>query len=153
MQEAMQYAKKEAYDTGFGKETPVGVVYVKNNKVIIGSGHGNDYHLKHGCKRKQLGIPSGQKYELCPGCDYSSHAEPKAIEKATTKGFDINGADAYLFGQWWCCEPCSSKMVAAGIKNIYLLVDSEKYFNRDLPSCKHGDWEYFYNLIKEYEQK
>jgi len=146
MQEAMKYAKEEAYDTGFGKEAPVGVVYVKDNKVIVGAGHGNDYHLRNGCKRKKLGIPSGQKYELCPGCDYASHAEPKAIAKAQKNNLDIKGSDAYLFGQWWCCKSCSDKMVKVGIKNIFLLVDSEKYFNRDLPTCKHGDWEYFYRI-------
>lgn len=148
MQEAMRYAKEESYDTGYGGNTPVGVVFVKNNKVVVGSGHGNDYHLNYGCKRKQLGIPSGQKYELCPGCDYSSHAEPKAIAKAIQYNISLDGADAYLFGQWWCCEPCSSKMVAAGIRNIYLLDDSEKYFNRDLSTFRNGDFKFFYNLIK-----
>lgn len=149
MQEAMKFAKEEAYDTGFGKSAPVGAVFVKDNQVLVGAAVGNDYHLKNGCKRKKLGIPSGEQYELCPGCDYSSHAEPKAIIKANTSRIDLKDSDVYLFGQWWCCNPCSDKMVEAGVNNIYLLNDSEKFFNRDLDTCKHGDFQFFYNLIKE----
>lgn len=149
MQEAMRFAKQESYDTGFGGKTPVGVVFVKDKRVLIGAGHGNDYHLKHGCKRKELNIPSGEKYELCPGCDYSSHAEPKAIDKAVKKNIELSGSDAYLFGQWWCCKPCSDRMIKAGVRNIYLLKDSEKYFNRDLTSNKHGDFLFFKKLINE----
>lgn len=148
----MKVAKEEAFDTGYGAKAPVGVVFVKKGKVIVGAAVGNDYHLKHGCERQRLGIPSGLKYELCPGCDYSSHSEPKAVLKAKVTNLDIKGADAYLFGQWWCCEPCSNKMVDAGIREIYLLKDSEKYFNRDLPECKHGNFAFFYELIEQYEK-
>lgn len=152
MQEAMKIAKTDAYETGYGRKAPVGVVFVKNDKVLVRAAVGNDFHLKHGCNRQKLGIPSGEKYELCPGCDYSSHAEPKAIEIAKDKEINIHGADAYLFGQWWCCEPCSNKMMKAGINDIYLLEDSEKYFNRDLPTCKHGDFKFFYDLIESSTQ-
>lgn len=148
MQVAMEIAKTDAYDTGFGSKAPVGAAFVKNNKVLVKAAVGNDYHLNHGCKRQKLGIPSGEKYELCPGCDYSSHAEPKAIEIAKENDINLKDSDVYLFGQWWCCRPCSEKMMSVGIRNIYLLENSEKYFNRDLDTCKHGDFEFFYDLIK-----
>lgn len=152
MQEAMQIAKTDAYDTNYEPKSPVGAVFVRNEQVLTKAADGSDYHQLHGCERVKLGIPSGQDYHLCPGCDYSNHAEPKAIRKAEEKNIDLSGSDVYLFGEWWCCEPCSNAMIEAGVKNIYLLEDSEIYFNRSLPTCKNGDWEYFYNLIKELEQ-
>ncbi len=151
MQVAMDIAKTDAYDTGYEPKSPVGVVFVRNGKVLVKAADGSDYHIKNGCERVKLGTPSGQDYHLCPGCDYENHAEPKAINLATEKGIDIKGADAYLFGEWWCCKPCSEKMLKAGINNIYLLEDSEKYFNRALPTCKNGDFEFFYQLIKNEE--
>jgi len=148
MQAAMEIAKEDAYETNFEPKTPVGVVFVKDGKILVGSANGSDYHQKNGCERVKLGILSGQRYDLCPGCDYANHAEPKAITLANKQGIDLNGSDAYLFGEWWCCKPCSDAMVEAGINNIYLLEDSEKYFNRSLSSCKNGDFVFFYNLIK-----
>lgn len=149
MQMAMEIAKKEAFDNNYEPKTPVGVILVKDREVLVSSANGSDYHQKNGCERKKLGIPSGQDYHLCPGCDYKNHAEPKAIAKATKEGIDLKNSDVYLFGEWWCCQYCFSKMAEAGVKNVYLLKGSEKYFNRDLPTCKNGDFEFFYQLIKE----
>lgn len=147
MQAAMSVAEEGAYKTGYEPKSPVGLVFVKGQKILIASSNGSDYHQTYGCERKKLGIPSGQQYELCPGCDYDNHAEPKSINKAKKLKIDLKGSDAYLFGEWWCCKPCSDKMVEAGIRNIYLLEDSEKYFNRDLRSCKNGDFEFFRKML------
>ncbi len=124
MREAMRYAKEYSLD----KNKPNGTVLVKDG-VIIGKGaNGSDYHLHHECERARLKIPTGQGYELCEGCHPKNHGEPKAIKDAEDHGFDTKGADAYLWGHWWCCQSCWDKMVEAGIKDVYLLEGSEEVF-------------------------
>ena len=58
-----------------------------------------------------------------------------AIKDAITKGNQdkLPGADLYLYGHWWCCEPCWNAMINAGIKNVYLLKKSEVLFNLENP--------------------
>lgn len=150
MQAAMKVAKDQAFLTNFEPKTPVGIVFVKDGKILVSSANGSNYHQEHGCERKKLGIPSGQRYDLCPGCDYASHAEPKAIQFALENKLDLNGADLYLFGEWWICEPCWTAISQKfQIGDIYLLQNSEKYFNRDHPESKCGDFEFFEQQTKK----
>jgi len=79
------------------------------------------------------GIPTGQQYELCEGCHPKNHSEPRAIADAKKNGHDTKGADLYLWGHWWACETCWQTMIAAGIKNFYLMEGSEKLFNKSHP--------------------
>jgi 2'-deoxynucleoside 5'-phosphate N-hydrolase len=51
------------------------------------------------------------------------------VRRAHEKGIDLNGADIYLYGHWWACQKCWDTMIAAGIRNVYLLKDSETLFN------------------------
>ncbi len=132
----IQLAKSFAKEASLDPNQPIGVVIVKNDKVIARGANGSDYHEKHGCDRKKQGIPSGQKYELCEGCHPKNHAEAKALKDARTKGLtekDIKNSDVYLWGHWWCCQSCWEKMIAAGIQNVYLQEKSEVLFNRDHP--------------------
>lgn len=99
---------------------------IKNKKI-------REIHRKGICVRKILNVKTGQKYWLCPGCgDHRNHSETQAIEDAKKNGANIEGADLYLYGHWWCCQPCWDKMIKAGIKNIYLLEGSENKFNDDV---------------------
>jgi deoxycytidylate deaminase len=109
------------------------VVIVKNGKIIAHGANGSDYHEKHGCERKKQGIPTGEGYELCEGCHPKNHAEAKALKDARAQGLtrkDTRGSEVYLWGHWWCCQPCWEKMIAAGIKNVYLQENSQILFNR-----------------------
>ena len=45
-----------------------------------------------GCLRQQLGVPSGQRHEICRGL----HAEQNAIIQAARFGTDIDGATIYV---------------------------------------------------------
>jgi len=121
-----------------------GVVIVKHgeivakgaNQSIIKNSRLQDIHRKGLCTRKFFKIKSGTKYWLCPGCSgFGSHAEARAIKDAERNNVDIREADLYLWGHWWCCKPCWDKMIEAGIKNVYLLEESEKLFN--LSSASH----------------
>jgi len=112
---------------------PAAAVVVKNGTMIgIGSIGNNPAHIK-GCERVKLNMPTGQGWDLCEGCNTKFHSEPSAIRDAQSKGNDTTDADLYLWGHWWCCEPCWNAMISAGIKNVYLLENSEVLFNKSDP--------------------
>lgn len=129
MQEARDYALKNALDD----TQRTGAVVVKDGKMFGRGANGSNYHTKHGCERVRRGIPTGQQYELCEGCHPKNHSEPRALTDAKKNGHDTQGADLYLWGHWWACEPCWNAMIAAGIANVYLLEGSEKLFNKAHP--------------------
>ena len=65
----------------------VGAVIVKDNRIITTGYNGAPSHLKHctelgGCEREKMGIPSGQRHELCRAL----HAEQNAIIQAAKLG-------------------------------------------------------------------
>ena len=146
MQEAMKAAKALAWDTGYETNTPVGAVWVKDNKIILTEGNGSDYHKKNGCVRKKLGI-TAPLYELCPGCCSKVHCEAKATKLAKETGINLRDSDMYMFGTFWCCKPCCDAMKDAGVKDIYLLENCWNLFDRKKKDYKNGNWEYFNNLI------
>jgi len=112
---------------------PSAVILVKNNDIIgMGSIGNNPFHIE-GCIRVKLNMPTGQGYDLCEGCDSKFHSEPSAINDAKEKNNNTQGSDAYLWGHWWCCEPCWNAMIDAGIKDVYLLENSEILFNKNNP--------------------
>lgn len=129
MQEAKEYARKHSVE----KIQPLGCIIVLDGKVVGRGVNGSTYHDEHGCERVRLGIPTGQGYELCEGCSPKNHGEPRAIADALTRRDSVAGADLYLWGHWWCCEPCWNAMLNAGINTVYLLEDSEILFNKEAP--------------------
>ncbi|MFA7252725.1 MAG: deaminase [Candidatus Paceibacterota bacterium] len=133
---------RKAKDFSEGQSTdrlqPTGSVLVKDS-VIIGSAANvvplkNAFLLKKHqgglCVRKMLKVKTGTKYWLCPGCaKFKDHSEQRAIRDAVKNSHDPKGSDLYLYGHWWCCQPCWSKIMEAGIKEVYLLEGSEVLFN------------------------
>lgn len=94
------------------------------NKILLG------LHRRGWCVRKLLKIPSGRKYWLCPGCaSAKNHAETLVIAAARRLGLETAGADIYLWGHWWCCEPCWRAMTKAGVRDVCLLEGSDRLFN------------------------
>lgn len=114
-------------------------VVVKDGETIGRGSIGGGFHgeidpatgEKRGCTRERLNVPTGTQYELCKGCGYDYHSEHSAIRDALERGHDPNEADVYLWGHWWCCEPCWSAMIDAGIRDVYLMEGSERLFNRE----------------------
>jgi deoxycytidylate deaminase len=145
MQEAKEVARKESTD----KRSSTGAVIVKVRDNVVVSKDANkapltnnkliDLHKKY-CIRRILGIPSGQKYWLCPGCAAGDHhAEYRASKKLIKQGFDKNDQfDLYLWGHWWACKDCWDKMLEIPIRNLYVMDNSEVLFNE-----KHPD-----NIVK-----
>lgn len=138
----IQEAKKVAFEQATDRRYIAGAVVVLDGKIIgRGALHSKvknkkliQLHQKGWCIRRMLKVKTGQKYWLCPGCCAPiNHSEPTAIRDAQSKGNNTNGADLYLWGHWWFCKDCWDAMIAAGIKNVYLMEDSEELFNLDSP--------------------
>jgi deoxycytidylate deaminase len=134
MREAKEYARLNSLD----KEMPNTSLIVKDGVVIGRGANGSNYHDTHECYRVKNNIPTGTGYELCEGCHPRNHGEARAIADAKKHGYDISGADVYMWGHWWCCENCWNAMISEGIKDVYALEDSEILFNKSAPNNVTG---------------
>jgi dCMP deaminase len=97
----------------------VGALVVKE-KNILGTGYnGTPSGITHcsevGCLRQKLGVPSGERHELCRGL----HAEQNAIIQAAKHG--VNIAEATLYTTHSPCIICSKMIINAGIRRIVYL--------------------------------
>ena len=95
----------------------VGAVIVKDNRIITTGYNGAPSHLKHctelgGCQRQRLGIPSGQRHELCRAL----HAEQNAMLQAAKLGNTTEGATVYVNIQ--PCVMCATMLINAGIVRV-----------------------------------
>ena len=94
----------------------VGAVIVKDRRILATGYNGVPTGLPHcsetGCLREQLGVPSGQRHEICRGL----HAEQNAIIQAARYGINIAGATIYVNTQ--PCVVCAKMLINAGITEI-----------------------------------
>jgi dCMP deaminase len=94
----------------------VGAVIVKDKKILATGYNGAPAGLAHcidrGCLRDELGIPSGERHELCRGL----HAEQNAIIQAAYHGVSINGATLYCTNL--PCIICTKMLINAGIARV-----------------------------------
>ena len=99
----------------------VGAVLVNNRQILATGYNGAPRGVAHcvdvGCLRDQLGVPSGERHELCRGL----HAEQNAIIQAAYHGISINGAEMYCTHQ--PCVLCAKMLVNAGIVTLYYAGD------------------------------
>lgn len=112
---------------------PNGAVLVKDGQIVAAAGNGfnrGSHHI-HICPRIVHECPSGEGYDLCDLHDPPGHAEQMVIKVAKEQGIDTNGADLYMYGHWWCCEPCWDAMIEAGIKDVYLPEGANELFTRE----------------------
>lgn len=97
----------------------VGAVVVKEKNILATGYNGAPSGVSHcsdiGCLRQKLGIPSGERHELCRGL----HAEQNAIIQAAKHGISINGATLYCTS--FPCVICTKMIINAGIKRIVYL--------------------------------
>ena len=94
----------------------VGAVIVKDRRILATGYNGVPTGMAHcaetGCLRQQLGVPSGQRHEICRGL----HAEQNAIIQAARYGINITGASIYVNTQ--PCVVCAKMLINAGIEEI-----------------------------------
>ncbi|MGI6776789.1 MAG: deoxycytidylate deaminase [Acetivibrionales bacterium] len=98
------------------KRRQVGALIVKDKRILSTGYNGAPSGCKHcldiGCMREEMGIPSGQRHELCRAI----HAEQNAIVQAAYSGTSINGGTLYVTHQ--PCVLCAKMAINAGIKRI-----------------------------------
>lgn len=100
----------------------VGATIVKDKRIVSTGYNGAPRGLAHcldiGCMREKMGIPSGERHELCRG----AHAEQNAIIQAASSGVNIEGATMYCTDS--PCSTCTKMIINAGIERLVL---GEKY--------------------------
>jgi len=95
----------------------VGAVLVRDKRVLAtgynGAPRGVAHCLEVGCLREELGIPSGERHELCRAI----HAEQNAIIQAAVHGVAIEGASLYCTHQ--PCVLCAKVLINCGVREIH----------------------------------
>ena len=113
-----------------------GAIIVRNDEIISTGYNGAPRGRKNcsdlgGCMREKLGIPSGERYELCR----SVHAEANAIISASRR--DMIGATIYLVGRdartnelmpnAMSCSMCKRQIINAGIDRVVIRTSPTDY--------------------------
>ncbi len=124
-------AARNAAQASKGCRWRVGTVLVKDDQIIGQGANATDAPQDRTlfCPRQVLECPSGQGYEHCPAC-VGIHSEVAAVKNAKANGNHTDGTDAYLYGHWWCCEPCWKVMIDAGVRNVYLVEQATEQFEK-----------------------
>ncbi len=95
----------------------VGAIAVKDKRILATGYNGAPQDVRHcldvGCLREQMGIPSGQRHEICRGI----HAEQNVIIQAAVHGVNLKGAEIYC--TTFPCSLCSKMLINCGISHIY----------------------------------
>lgn len=125
-----------------------GAIVVKNDEIISTGYNGAPRGRKNCsdldyCQREKLGIPRGQRYELCR----SVHAEANAIISASRA--DLIGSTLYLAchdaqtnemdGAVEPCSMCKRLILNAGIERVVIRVNTDEYREIMVDSWVDGD--------------
>ncbi len=107
-------------------KSQLGAVIIRDDQIIStgynGAPRGTKSSIERNfCLRKQLGIPSGQRYEICR----SVHAEQNAIINAARSGVSLLGGDVFIYGysldqkcplDAFPCFICKKMLINCGLK-------------------------------------
>ncbi len=108
----------------------VGAVLVRDKRILAtgynGAPRGVSHCLASGCMREKLGIPSGQRHELCRGV----HAEMNTFLQAALHGIAVEGASLYCTAT--PCSLCAKMLINAGVSRVVYLGEYPDKFARHL---------------------
>ncbi len=94
----------------------VGAVLVKERRILATGYNGAPRMISHcsvaGCLREKLGVPSGQRHELCRGL----HAEQNVIIQAAYHGVSLKASTLYVTVT--PCIICAKMIINAGIEEV-----------------------------------
>jgi len=94
----------------------VGAVLVRDRHILATGYNGPPAGLPHcdvtGCVREKLGVPTGERHELCRGI----HAEQNAIIQSANYGTGIRGATVYT--TLHPCSVCAKMIINAGLVRV-----------------------------------
>ncbi len=128
---------KDDYYLGIAKEVSrrstcfrrsIGAIIVRDDQIIstgyVGAPRKTKSSHEHGfCLRDRLGIPHGERYELCR----SVHAEQNAVINAARAGVSLLGGSMYIYGTVYGedrpinafpCFICKKMIINAGLDRI-----------------------------------
>jgi dCMP deaminase len=96
----------------------VGAILVKDRRILATGYNGTPSGIRHcdvtGCMREKLGVPSGQRHELCRGL----HAEQNVLLQAALYGVSVKESVLYVTNQ--PCTICIKMIINAGIREIVI---------------------------------
>ncbi|MDR2075973.1 MAG: cytidine/deoxycytidylate deaminase family protein [Desulfovibrio sp.] len=95
----------------------VGALAVKDRRILATGYNGSPRGLRDcleigSCLRAELGIPSGQRHELCRGL----HAEQNVIIQAAVHGVSLEGSEIYCTHQ--PCLICAKMLINCGVQAV-----------------------------------
>lgn len=96
----------------------VGAVITDNNILVSSGYNGAPHGMEHCtdkpslCIRNAMGIPSGERLEICRAV----HAEQNAIIQAKSLGRNMEGGTIYV--TTFPCVTCAKLIIQSGIKNV-----------------------------------
>lgn len=94
----------------------VGAVLVRDKRILATGYNGAPSNLSHcedvGCLRDEMGIPPGERTELCRGL----HAEQNAIIQGALHGVSLQGSVLYCTTQ--PCVTCAKMLINAGVGRV-----------------------------------
>ena len=108
----------------------VGAVLVKDKNILATGYNGAPSGIAHcldvGCLREQMGVPSGERHELCRGL----HAEQNAIIQAAKHGTSIEGST--LYSTTMPCIICTKMLINCGVSHIHYAEGYPDDLSRDM---------------------
>lgn len=95
----------------------VGALAVKERRILAtgynGAPSGLDHCAEIGCLRETMGVPSGQRHEICRGL----HAEQNIIIQAAVHGINIARID--LYSTHHPCSVCAKMLINCHVRRIF----------------------------------
>ena len=106
-----------SWSSCFQANRQIGAVIAKNKRIMTTGYNGASSGIKSCkekgcCLRREMGIESGTRHELC----YATHAEQNAIIQAARMGICIDGATLYCTHQ--PCAICAKMIINSGITRV-----------------------------------
>ncbi len=99
----------------------VGAILVRDKRILATGYNGPPTGITHcsevGCLRDRMGVPSGERHELCRGL----HAEQNAIIQAALYGVSTKGSTIYCTNH--PCIICSKMIINSGIVSFVYAED------------------------------
>ena len=115
----------------------VGAVMVSDKRILATGYNGAPSGVKScsdigSCLRDKLGIPSGERHELCRA--NGTHAESNLISQCAKHGVKCEGSVVVCTTA--PCSMCVAILINAGVKKVFYL---EGYFNPTVDDIVSGD--------------
>jgi dCMP deaminase len=109
----------------------VGALLVSARRILATGYNGAPQGLRHceelgGCLREEMGIPAGERQELCRAL----HAEQNAIIQAAVHGVGLHDVTCYSTTQ--PCVTCSKMLINANVRRIVFAGEYPDRLARDM---------------------